>query len=85
MLRMVAHAPAAARRTAGKMSRVVDRERIVAAALGSARLEDADPGPEVRDELAQWAASDGDVDALEQLAVDAASGAKKSAVPRGAA
>jgi hypothetical protein len=64
---------------------VVDRERIVAAALGSARLEDADPGPEVRDELARWAAGDVDADALDQLALDAARGVKRSAVPPRAA
>lgn len=64
---------------------VVDRERIVAAALGSARLEDADPGPEVRDELARWVAGDGDAETLDQLARDAARGEKESAVPPRAA
>ena len=64
---------------------MVDRERIVAAGLGSARLEDADPGPEVREELARWAAGEGDSDALDPLAVDAARGAKESAVPPRAA
>lgn len=72
MLLMVAHAPAARRRTAGKLTEMVDRIRIVAAALGSAHLEDADPGPEVRDELARWVAGDADADALDKLALDAA-------------
>jgi hypothetical protein len=82
---MVAHAPAAGRRTAGRIVDVIDRERIVAAALGSARLEDADPGPEVREELARWAAGDGDADALDQLARDAARGADEAASPPRAA
>jgi len=82
---MLAHAPAAGRRSTGTIGDVVERERIVAAALGSAHLEDADPGPEVREELARWAAGNGDADALDQLALDAARGAKKSVVPRRAA
>jgi hypothetical protein len=60
---------------------VIERERIVAAALGSALLEGAEPGPEVRQRLARWAAGDADVAELEQLALDASRGVDRPAVP----
>lgn len=68
-------------RVVGKIGHVIERERIVAAALGSALLEGAEPGPEARQQLARWAASDADVAELEQLALDASRGVHQSAVP----
>ena len=53
---------------------VSEREQALAEVLGSVRLEDAEPSPEVRDALKHLVADDSSAEQLDQLAKRAAAG-----------
>jgi hypothetical protein len=69
-----------------KLRLVSEREQALADVLGSVRLEDAEPSPEVRDALEQLSAGNASADQLDELAKLAAAGAvpKPAASPRAA-
>ena len=73
-------------RALGKLRLVSEHEQALAEVLGSVRLEDAEPSPELRDALEQLIADDASADQLDELAKLAAAGAvpKPDASPRAA-
>jgi hypothetical protein len=61
---------------------MTEREQVLAEVLGSVRLEDAEPGSEVRAALEGWAAGELSTDDLNEIAERAATGRRQMLTPR---